>query len=319
MRTVALPGSRRRTSQLGFGCAYLTPDNAAVLDAAFDAGIRHFDVARAYGRGLTEGIVGRFLRRHADEITITSKYGITPPFSHPLHAWARRLVKPVVRRLRRRPLLDLRLNAVGALQTRKASFSAGDARRSLQLSLRNLGLARIDLFLMHEPVAADLRDPGLLELLRAAVADGRIGAFGIGGPARHLDQLLAEHPEFAGVLQYEWTAIEPKRAERDSFTVLYRVIGGPVKRMESVLAADQVLRRRWSDEIGYPLAPGAAASLMLHAAAALQPDAMILFSSTRPERVLDNVRAATDARLTGAALRLVDLAKRWIATQSPLE
>jgi hypothetical protein len=317
---IALPGTGRRTPQLGFGCAYLTPDNAAVLDAAFDAGIRHFDVARAYGRGLTEGMVGKFLRRHSAEITVTSKYGIVPPFSHPLHAWARRLLRPAVRRLRRRPLLDRRLSAVGALQTRKAAFSALDAHRSLRLSLRNLGLARIDLFLMHEPDATDLRDPGLVEVLRAAVADGRIGAFGIGGPARHLDGLLAQHPEFGGVLQYEWTAIEPRRRpDADSFSILYRVIGGPVKRVELALTEDESLRRRWSDEIGHDLVPGAATALMLHAAAALQPEAMILFSSTRPQRVLDNVRAATDARLTGAALRLVDLARQWISAQSPLE
>ena len=316
---IVMPGTGRRTSQLGFGCAYLTPENAAVLDAAFEAGIRHFDVARAYGRGLTEGIVGKFLRRHAAEVTVTSKYGITPPFSHPLHAWARRVLKPAVRRLRRRPVLDQRLNAVGALQTRKASFRGGDARDSLQLSLRNLGLARIDLYLMHEPVAADLRDPELVEVLRAATADGRIGAFGIGGPVRHLDELLAQQPEFGGVLQYEWTAIEPKRPDTDSFTVLYRVIGGPVKRVESALAEDEALRRRWSNEIGHDLAPGAVAGLMLHAAAALQPEAMILFSSTRGQRILDNVRVATDARLTGAALRLVELAKRWTAAQAPLE
>jgi diketogulonate reductase-like aldo/keto reductase len=316
---IVLPGTGRRTSQLGFGCSYLTPENAAVLDAAFDAGIRHFDVARAYGRGLTEVIVGKFLRRHAAEVTVTSKYGITPPFSHPLHAWARRALQPVVRRLRRRPVLDQRLNAVGALQTRKASFRGRDARDSLQLSLRNLGVTRIDLFLMHEPVGSDLRDPELVGVLRAAVADGRIGAFGIGGPERHLDELLIQHPEFGGVLQYEWTAIEAKRSYAESFTVLYRVIGAAVKRLEAALAQDKALRRRWSDEVGHDLAPGAAAGLMLHAAAALQPQAMILFSSTRPQRIFDNVRVATDADLTGAALRLVDLAKRWIATQSPLE
>jgi hypothetical protein len=121
------------------------------------------------------------------------------------------------------------------------------------------------------------------------------------------------------VLQYEWTAIEAKRSYAESFTVLYRVIGAAVKRLEAALAQDKALRRRWSDEVGHDLAPGAAAGLMLHAAAALQPQAMILFSSTRPQRIFDNVRVATDADLTGAALRLVDLAKRWIATQSPLE
>ena len=34
-----------------------------ILDAAYDAGIRHFDVARAYGHGLSEGYLGAFLRR----------------------------------------------------------------------------------------------------------------------------------------------------------------------------------------------------------------------------------------------------------------
>lgn len=50
----------------------------AVLDAAWTAGIRYFDVARSYGRG--EAFLGRWLRRRSiapDEVTVGSKWGYT--------------------------------------------------------------------------------------------------------------------------------------------------------------------------------------------------------------------------------------------------
>ncbi len=50
----------------------------AVLDAAWDAGLRYFDVARSYGRG--EAFLGRWLARRAiapDEAVVGSKWGYT--------------------------------------------------------------------------------------------------------------------------------------------------------------------------------------------------------------------------------------------------
>lgn len=46
----------------------------AVLDAAYTAGVRRFDVARSYGRG--EEFLGRWLRsRRPDEVIVSSKWG----------------------------------------------------------------------------------------------------------------------------------------------------------------------------------------------------------------------------------------------------
>jgi hypothetical protein len=301
---------------LGFGCAYLAPDNIRVLDAAYEAGIRHFDVARAYGRGLTEGILGRFLKRRADA-TITSKYGITPPFSHPVHALARAVLKPVLRRLRSTPAVNRRIEQQAIMRNRKATYAAADAHESLRLSLRNLMVDHIDVFLMHDAEADDLADPALLEILREAVVRGQIGAFGVGGPSRNIPRLHRERPAFCDVLQFEWTALDSSSSAVDCFPILYRSFGGPVHILRDGLLADLTLRRDWSNEIGHDLSvPGMLERLMLNAALTLRPEAIVLFSSTQPDRVLHNVRVATDSALSPAALRLVELGRRWLASRT---
>jgi choline dehydrogenase-like flavoprotein len=77
LRSIHLPHTNATTSQLGFGCAYLLGQgldreaSRRVLDAAWDAGIRHFDAARLYGMGDTETMLGEFLRTHP-EATVTT-------------------------------------------------------------------------------------------------------------------------------------------------------------------------------------------------------------------------------------------------------
>jgi hypothetical protein len=311
MNQVELPGSRRPTTQLGFGCAYLTPENIGVLDAAYDAGIRHFDVARSYGGGLTEGMLGRFLKRRRADITVTSKYGIRPPFSHPLHAAARALLKPLVRRVRRAPVSQSKLGAA-VLSNHKAAFTGAEAISSLNISLRNLGVHRLDLFLMHEPEPDDLADPSLLAALHDAVRAGKIGAFGIGSKAVHLDRLRSERPGFCGVLQHDWNPVQSVPAH-PGMPIFYRVYGEPALRLRGEFSAGAGMCRQWSDATGLDLAaPGMLEQLILRAAVTLRPDALILFSSTQARHVLANVRAASDKSLEPAALKLVQFMRtRW--------
>src|ERR1700688_434097 len=70
--------------QLGFGCVQLTvhprqAEAVAILEYAFSLGITHFDVARAYGFGRAEGILGKFLRGRRDQVTVATKLGLQPP------------------------------------------------------------------------------------------------------------------------------------------------------------------------------------------------------------------------------------------------
>ena len=61
-RAIAVPGVGIKIPVLGFGCSSLTGTGRKnadrLLGTAFDAGVRHFDVARYYGYGEAEKILG---------------------------------------------------------------------------------------------------------------------------------------------------------------------------------------------------------------------------------------------------------------------
>lgn len=315
MRMVTLPGSGRRTTQLGFGCGHLTPEESALLEVAYDAGVRHFDVARAYGRGLTESVVGRFLRRHPD-CTVTTKFGIAAPFSHPFHAVLRKAVRPLLTRLRRAPAANARINRLHVAQNHKASFTAMQAMDSLRLSLRNLGRQQVDLFLMHEPDPEDLAEPALLRALEDCVRNGRIGAFGVGGQRGHVERLVAELPAFCRILQYDWTPLDPIPVHAASLSIAYRTFGGPVAAILTRLRADSMLSAACSRTLGIDLfEPGRLEQLMLRAALDLRPDTIVLFSSSKPSRLLRNVAYATDPKMSQPASRLLEIMRTGLFLQ----
>ena len=92
MKSVLLPKSAKKTSQLGFGCALGSSirerDAATLLDAAYDAGIGYFDVAPFYLDGAAEGYVGKFLSKH-DDISSNEVWPVAHlrrGVSYPIHA-----------------------------------------------------------------------------------------------------------------------------------------------------------------------------------------------------------------------------------------
>ncbi len=166
-------------------------ESIAILEAAFDAGIRHFDVAPMYGFGQAENCVGDFLERHRPEVTVTTKYGIPPAKNQGLIGVARSIARPLVKAL---PGLKRGLSKVAGTATQpveKASFTAAQAQESLDRSLRELRTERIDVWLLHEVTADDLRDEKLLQLLENCVAAGTIGMFGAGSERVKIEALLA--------------------------------------------------------------------------------------------------------------------------------
>ena len=306
MRQIELPNTGKRTSQLGFGCAYLTPDTRRLLDVAHDAGIRHFDVGRSYNRGQAEAVVGRFLMGGGEDVTVTSKYGILPD-AGPLHLRAaRKLLGPLVRRLRRGGALPAPQGGGAPPPMRRAAFTADDARASLQTSQRLLRRDRLDFFLLHEASPDELQDPGLLAFLEDAAARGVIGAFGVGGAAERKTALIAQAPGFCQVLQFDWTLLDSPTPEAP-FQVRYRVFSRSNPRVRAALNDPQTLGV-WSNATGLDLArPGEAQRLLLKAAMETRPHDLILVSSTDPAHILANVETAEDDRLIAPALALAKL------------
>ena len=177
MEKIRLASSGRETTRLGYGCSSIMGalgrrQSLRLLEAAYDAGIRHFDVAPMYGYGEAESCLGDLRARH-DDITITTKYGIAPPKRGGMLRTARRIVGPVLQRV---PALKRRLTrAAGAVAApaEKSRFSADEARASLENSLRALRTNFIDAWLLHEAEASDLSDNSLLDFLHDAVAQKR--------------------------------------------------------------------------------------------------------------------------------------------------
>jgi len=136
---------------------------AGTLAAAWAAGIRAFDTAPHYGSGLSERRIGEFLAgRPRDEFIVSTKVG-------------RRLVPA-----------DGDTEGVEGFYgapplTRVRDYSRDGVLRSLEESLRRLGLDRVDIALIHDPdhfltKAADEAYPALAELR----AQGTVRAIGAG-------------------------------------------------------------------------------------------------------------------------------------------
>jgi D-threo-aldose 1-dehydrogenase len=167
MADLALPPLGFGGADLGNLHAPMTDDAAAaLLEAAWDSGIRYFDTAPHYGLGLSERRLGRFLAgKPRGEYVVSTKAG--------------RLLEPSPATAGQR---DADLYDVPADVRRVWDFTAGGVRRSLEESLERLGLDRVDVLYLHDPEGAGL-DGALGTGVPAVVAlreEGLVDAVGVG-------------------------------------------------------------------------------------------------------------------------------------------
>ena len=103
------------------------------LAAAWAAGIRAFDTAPHYGSGLSEQRIGTFLAgRPRDEFVLSTKVGrLLVPAAGDTEGVEGFYGAPPLRRIR--------------------DYSRDGVLRSLEESLRRLGLDRVDIALIHDP------------------------------------------------------------------------------------------------------------------------------------------------------------------------
>jgi D-threo-aldose 1-dehydrogenase len=158
---------------LGFGAANLgnlytsmSDDQAwALIDTAWECGIRYFDTAPHYGLGLSERRLGAFLQtKPRGEFVVSTKVG--------------RLIRPNPRPTAR----DTEGFDVPGDLVREWDFSPDGVGRSLDESLQRLGLDRVDILYLHDPERYD-QQRGLADGLPALAAlrdEGVVGAIGVG-------------------------------------------------------------------------------------------------------------------------------------------
>ncbi|MDO8879105.1 MAG: aldo/keto reductase [Pseudolabrys sp.] len=308
MRAVELPGTKRVTTQLGFGCSYILPENTTLLDAAYDAGIRHFDVARSYGRGLSEKCVGEFLTRHKSDVTVTTKYGLYYPAAEGIYPFLRSIGRPIAKRMRGAARISGAVTAAVGAGPTKGKFTAREARLSLERSLRTLRSESIDIFLMHEATAEDLTDEGLLRFLENSVSAGRIGSFGVGGSNERVDLLYSQNRPYCDVLQFDWTPLEPVIMRNGVFNIVYRIFRHGRRGLAKWIDEMPETKVRWSERIGFDIVNiDDLEKLLLKAAVELRPTDLVLFSSADPKHIFRNVEVVNDEALRAPALSLAKL------------
>jgi D-threo-aldose 1-dehydrogenase len=167
----ALGASAVRVTRLGLGTAPLggmySPvgegEAAAVIRRALELGLGYFDTAPQYGHGTAERRLGAAVAElPRGSFVLSSKVG--------------RLVLA-------RPAADPGIFADAPPSDVVFDFSADGVRRSLEASLRRLGLSSVDLVYIHDPDADEHADQALRETypaLHQLRAEGVIGAIGVG-------------------------------------------------------------------------------------------------------------------------------------------
>ena len=306
LQPVAIGDGGADAARLGFGCAYLFRRSARqrrrLLDAAFDAGIRHFDAAPMYGLGAVEREIGRFARGRRDEIVVATKFGIAPRAAAGAISLAQAPIHGLLAAVSSGSKIaapnasDPTKGAVGRALYRASGFDARAARTGLEQSLRALGTSYIDIFLLHEPRPSDIASD-VVEFLDSAQRAGKVRTWGVAGEPRTAVVSAKEMGVTVPVLQIR--ADLPHRelalgaGEYADRTIWYGVLGRVLPRIVARARSSDDVRRRWNDALGADCTnAGVVADLLLRDALAESASATVLFSTTRPDRVEAAARAA---------------------------
>lgn len=304
--SVVFPGSGARTTTLGVGLATIMREPSAagqqrLLHFAHESGYRHFDVAPSYGLGEAESVLGRFLRTRPAGVTVATKVGIEAKANR-----AMRLVqRPARALLRRFPNLRGRTTAaVGSAIHSAPDFSLGHCSRSLERSLRSLGVEYLDVLLLHEARSEDLTNGGILEWLERQKARGLVRNIGIATTAQQASAISKDLLERLDVLQIPSHVLAPARltvGSADLLLITHGAIASPLGTVEQRFASDPGWRRQLAECAGVELrARDDRARLLLACAVAENPQGIVLIGTSSSE----HLRSAASAMGAYSAAQL---------------
>lgn len=252
-----------------------------LLDEAFDQGIKHFDVARMYGLGAAEGELGRFARGRRDRVVIATKFGIEPTQTSGRLA---HLQGPARWLLGRYPKLRGYVKKRGNAFHAPRHYDAATARTSLQTSLRELQTDYVDILLIHDPAPTDHVDlQGICEYLDEARQAGHLRAWGVAGEQNPCIQIKQSLPATA-ILQTRVDILSPLPADLEPL-ITFGVLSGALGQITNYLAKSTLNRSKWSEILGVECSPQFVSSMLVRDALDANKIGVVLYSTTRPERL----------------------------------
>jgi D-threo-aldose 1-dehydrogenase len=310
------PPTASQGHTLGFGCASLyglpgRRDRRAVLESAYDLGIRHFDVAPIYGLGIAEAELADFAQTRTD-IRIATKFGMRPTVIGRLAGF----VQPPIRRiLQMSPAVKSKVKqsgatpdagAVGRVLYSRRDYSAASAQRALVSSLRALRTERIDYFLLHEPagvLADDYSD--LVDYLETERSRGVIGYWGPAGDLSRLDDaLVAALSARASAFQFPYDLIARyggPTPKQDRPNITFGFLSRTLPRVHGVLSREPEFRQRCSELLDADLSDARTVlKLLVRDAVTHNQGGTVLLSSTKTKN-LEMASASVDVPLRNEA------------------
>jgi aryl-alcohol dehydrogenase-like predicted oxidoreductase len=128
--------------QFGGDFGELSEDTAmSIMTAALETGVNFFDTADVYGAGRSEELIGRFLKTTSNPVTVVTKFG-------------------------------------RAGDVYPDNYSENRMRRSIENSIKRLGVERLDLLQLHCVPTGILRQGEIFDWLRQLKHEGLIKEFG---------------------------------------------------------------------------------------------------------------------------------------------
>ena len=302
-----------RVTRLCFGTGTLfrlhsSRQRQRLLDAAYALGIRHFDTARSYGLGDAEREVGRFVARHREHVTAATKFGMrlsrTGSLLKPLQTAARRVIG-VFPGLRK----HLRKRQLPIIAPR--SFDLATAKDSLQSSLRELAVERIDILFLHEPDQGTAIAPELTDWLATARDEGLIRTWGLSGPLASILAVREQSPALGAVMQYASDAVSRTAgpAPPTGPRLTYSPFANALDPILTTLANSAPAAHDWQRRLDLPTAKGAVAELLLADACTEPYRDPVVFSTTSVRHLETLVQAAYDPGMLGRVPEF----RGWIA------
>jgi aryl-alcohol dehydrogenase-like predicted oxidoreductase len=214
---IATCGESVPRMRLGLGCVGLGSASGAgwrhdvrLVEEAVDRGVKVFDTADAYGRGMSERVLGRALRRRRADVVVATKVGYRFRERSRGEQSMRRAVAPALERLRRPTAGSATAPPPrpSGGSYRDQDFSPLYLRQAVDASLRRLGTDYVDVLQLHGPTRVCA---SLLDDLGDLVDSGKVRQLGIGAESVAVASKAVVTPG-VDVVQLPFGVLDPEAA-----------------------------------------------------------------------------------------------------------
>jgi aryl-alcohol dehydrogenase-like predicted oxidoreductase len=299
-----LAGTELKASAIGFGCGGILGSVGAgrswrAMETAFDQGINYFDVARSYGFGAAESLVGKFIQGKRDQIVLASKFGIVPPRRRAIIDRLRPIIRPVFKTLRRlAPSAHQAMRARAGAMSAPNQFSVEIARTSLEESLRELKTDHLDVWLLHGCSSDVAENDELFAFLDECVRQGKVRYYGAASYFSDVAGVISRRTG-ASLAQFENNPAEDyvRRFENPRGVAVntHSPFGRGVfrEKLTRFLTADPDSAKKWSGELNLDLLTAQGIDeFLLQFSLAANRTGVVICGMSRPEHIRGNARVA---------------------------